>query len=106
MLRKHSIVLNRIAISRRIAVNKARNLRNPEGHETPSDSAHRHDVARPLYAAIQAGGIRLPEDPVMLSIALAELLSVGYEGYLYYDGKFKKPAGKVREILKKIPLNQ
>lgn len=42
----------------------------------------------------------------MLSIALADLLSVGYDGYLYYDDKFKKPAGKVREILKQIPLNQ
>ena len=106
MRRKHRNVLNRIAISRRIAVNKARNVRNTEGHETTSESAHRHDVVQPLYAAIQAGGLRLPDDPVMLSVALAELLSVGYDGYLYYDDKFKKPAGKVRDILKQIPLNQ
>ena len=106
MRRKHSNVLNRIAISRRIAASKARNVRNPDGHEVNGASAIRHDAKQPLYAAIQPGGLRLPEDPVMLSIALAEILSVGYDGYLYHDEKFKEPAGKVREVLAGIPFKQ
>jgi len=103
---KHSNVLNRIAISRRISALKSRNARNTTGHETAVNSAVKHDAKHQLYAAWGKDALRLPEDPVMLSVALAELLSVGYDGYLYHDDKCREPAGKVREILKQIPLNQ
>ena len=104
MARKHSNLLNRIAISRRISAWKARNVRNAAGHETTADSAVKHDAKHQLYAPWGKDVLRLPEDPVMLSVALAELLSVGYDGYLYHDEKFKEPAGKVREVLKGIPF--
>ena len=106
MTRKHRNIRNRIAISRRLSALKSRNVRNTSGHEANADSAVKHDAKHQLYAAWGNEALRLPEDPVMLSIALAELLSVGYDGYLYHDEKFKETAGKVREILQKIPFNQ